>query len=138
MSDPTGGYKCYSAEVLRAIDLDRIVSNGYSFQMETTFTAWTKGFRIAEVPIVFLDRRVGYSKHMLQIRAERALGHTLGDEIRRMRLSAAKEMVAETDMPMADVAEACGFTSVSHLAMRFRENFGVTPLAWRRTGRVSG
>jgi dolichol-phosphate mannosyltransferase len=70
VSDPTGGYKCYSAEVLRAIDLDKIVSNGYSFQMETTFTAWTKGFRIAEVPIVFLDRRVGYSKLSLGIARE--------------------------------------------------------------------
>lgn len=70
VSDPTGGYKCYSAEVLRAIDLDSIVSNGYSFQMETTFTAWTKGFRIAEVPIVFLDRRRGYSKLSLGIARE--------------------------------------------------------------------
>jgi LacI family transcriptional regulator len=79
-----------------------------------------------------LARRVGYSRHMLQIRAERALGHTLGEEIRRMRLAAAKELVAETDAPMAEVAEACGFTSVSHLALRFRERVGMTPLAWRR------
>ena len=70
VSDPTGGYKCYSAEVLRAIDLDGIVSNGYSFQMETTFSAWTQGFRIAEVPIVFLDRRIGYSKLSLGIARE--------------------------------------------------------------------
>jgi dolichol-phosphate mannosyltransferase len=70
VSDPTGGYKCYSAEVLRAIDLDKIVSNGYSFQMETTFSAWTQGFRIAEVPIVFLDRRIGYSKLSLGIARE--------------------------------------------------------------------
>ena len=70
VSDPTGGYKCYSAEVLRAIDLDKIVSNGYSFQMETTFSAWTQGFRIAEVPIVFLDRRLGYSKLSLGIARE--------------------------------------------------------------------
>ena len=62
VSDPTGGYKCYSAEVLRAIDLDSIVSNGYSFQIETTFKAWTRSFRIAEIPIVFEDRRAGYSK----------------------------------------------------------------------------
>ena len=82
-----------------------------------------------------LARRVGYSKHMLQIRAERALGHTLGEEIRRMRLTAAKELVAETDLPIADIAESCGFTSVSHLAMRFRENLGMTPLAWRRRSR---
>ncbi|MCL1856948.1 MAG: polyprenol monophosphomannose synthase [Kiritimatiellaeota bacterium] len=62
ISDPTGGYKCFRAEVLRAIDLDKIISNGYSFQMEMTHTAWCKGFRIAEVPIVFEDRRSGYSK----------------------------------------------------------------------------
>lgn len=62
ISDPTGGYKCYSAEVLRAIHLENIVSNGYSFQIETNFTAWTKGFRIQEIPIVFEDRRAGYSK----------------------------------------------------------------------------
>jgi dolichol-phosphate mannosyltransferase len=62
VSDPTGGYKCYSAEVLRAIHLESIVSNGYSFQIETTFEAWRRGFRIAEVPIVFEDRRAGYSK----------------------------------------------------------------------------
>lgn len=82
-----------------------------------------------------LARRIGYSKHMLQIRAERALGHTLGEEIRQMRLTAAKELVAETDLPIADIAESCGFTSVSHLALRFRENLGVTPLAWRRQSR---
>lgn len=62
VSDPTGGYKCYSARVLRAIDLDSIRSNGYSFQIETTFKTWMKGFRIGEVPIVFEDRRSGYSK----------------------------------------------------------------------------
>ena len=67
--------------------------------------------------------------------AERALGHTLGEEIRQMRLTAAKELVAETDLPIADIAESCGFTSVSHLALRFRENLGVTPLAWRRQSR---
>lgn len=70
VSDPTGGYKCYTAEVLRAIDLDRIRSNGYSFQIETTFTAWMKGFRIAEVPIIFEDRRAGYSKLSGGIAAE--------------------------------------------------------------------
>ncbi len=62
VSDPTGGYKCYSAEVLRTIGIEKIVSNGYSFQIETNFKAWTNGFRIAEVPIVFEDRRAGYSK----------------------------------------------------------------------------
>lgn len=61
-TDPTGGYKCYRREVLEAIDLDRIKSNGYSFQIEMTHTAWKLGFRIVEVPIVFEDRRSGHSK----------------------------------------------------------------------------
>ena len=93
---------------------------------------YARGHLAASLDAATLARRIGYSRHMLQIRAERALGHTLGDEIRRMRLTAAKELVAETDLPIADIAESCGFTSVSHLALRFRENLGVTPLAWRR------
>lgn len=61
-TDPTGGYKCFRREVLEAIDLDRIKSNGYSFQVEMTHTAWKLGFRIVEVPIIFEDRRSGHSK----------------------------------------------------------------------------
>ncbi len=61
-TDPTGGFKCFHRRVLEAIDLDSIRSNGYSFQIEMTHTAWTKGFRIAEIPITFEDRRAGYSK----------------------------------------------------------------------------
>lgn len=61
-TDPTGGFKCYRRSVLAAIDLDLIISNGYSFQVEMTHTAWLKGFRIKEVPITFVDRRAGYSK----------------------------------------------------------------------------
>ena len=70
VSDPTGGYKCYSAEVLRAINLGSIASNGYSFQIETTFEAWRRGFRIAEVPITFEDRRAGQSKFSRSIARE--------------------------------------------------------------------
>ncbi len=61
-TDPTGGFKCYRRRVLEAINLDAIRSNGYSFQIEMTHTAWMKGFRIAEIPITFEDRRAGYSK----------------------------------------------------------------------------
>ena len=61
-TDPTGGFKCYRRRVLAAIDLDLIISNGYSFQVEMTHTALLKGFRIEEVPITFVDRRAGYSK----------------------------------------------------------------------------
>ncbi len=62
ISDPTGGFKCFRREVLETIALDRIQSNGYSFQIEMNHTAWMKGFQIAEIPIVFEDRHSGYSK----------------------------------------------------------------------------
>lgn len=61
-TDPTGGFKCFRRTVLGAIDLERIRSNGYSFQIEMTHTAWMKGYRIVEIPITFVDRRSGYSK----------------------------------------------------------------------------
>jgi dolichol-phosphate mannosyltransferase len=60
--DATGGYKCYRRAVLEAIDLDRIRSNGYAFQIEMSYKTWKKGFRIVEIPITFLDRRSGASK----------------------------------------------------------------------------
>ena len=60
--DLTGGFKCFRAEVLRAIDLPSVTSSGYGFQIELTYRAIKKGFRVVEVPIVFEDRRVGQSK----------------------------------------------------------------------------
>ncbi len=60
--DPTGGFKCFRREVLEAIDLQRVNSQGYSFQIEMNFRVWKKGFVISEVPIVFTDRTVGKSK----------------------------------------------------------------------------
>ena len=62
LRDATGGYKCYRREVLESMDLSRIKSNGYAFQIETSFKAWKNGFRIAEIPIVFLEREAGNSK----------------------------------------------------------------------------
>ena len=60
--DSTGGFKCYRREVLQAIDLDDVRSNGYSFQIETSFRAWRKKFRLKEIPITFTDRTEGQSK----------------------------------------------------------------------------
>ena len=60
--DATGGFKCFRRSVLEAIDLDDVRSNGYAFQIEVSFRAWKKGFRIAEIPIVFTDRTEGESK----------------------------------------------------------------------------
>ena len=60
--DLTGGFKCYRRAVLETIDLDAIHSKGYAFQIETTYRALRAGFRVTEVPIVFVDRAVGGSK----------------------------------------------------------------------------
>jgi dolichol-phosphate mannosyltransferase len=62
IKDPTGGFKCFRRRLLEQIDLDQIISDGYSFQIEMNYRAWTKGFNIHEIPIVFTDRRVGQSK----------------------------------------------------------------------------
>lgn len=62
LKDATGGFKCFRREVLEAIDLDRVHSGGYSFQIEMSFKAWKKGFRLREIPIIFVERRVGNSK----------------------------------------------------------------------------
>jgi dolichol-phosphate mannosyltransferase len=62
VADATGGYKAFRRAVLEGIDLDRVESEGYAFQIEMTMRAWQKGFRIAEIPIVFTDRTVGTSK----------------------------------------------------------------------------
>ncbi|MCD4690301.1 polyprenol monophosphomannose synthase [bacterium] len=60
--DSTGGFKCFKREVLEAIDLKSIRSDGYSFQIEVNFRCWRKGFSIREFPIVFVDRHSGTSK----------------------------------------------------------------------------
>jgi dolichol-phosphate mannosyltransferase len=67
LNDATGGFKCYRIDVLKAINLDRIKSNGYAFQIEMSYKAWRKGFRLVEIPIVFLDRHAGASKMSKQI-----------------------------------------------------------------------
>ncbi len=60
--DATGGFKCFRREVLAAIDLTDVRSNGYAFQIEMSYRAWLHGFRLAEIPIVFVDRTEGQSK----------------------------------------------------------------------------
>ncbi len=60
--DPTGGFKCFRRRVLESLDLNRISSDGYSFQIEVNFKVWRKKFRIKEIPIVFVDRHSGTSK----------------------------------------------------------------------------
>jgi dolichol-phosphate mannosyltransferase len=60
--DLTGGFKCFRRHVLEALDLSQVRSNGYAFQIEMSVRAWRKGFKLAEIPIVFVDRLEGQSK----------------------------------------------------------------------------
>ena len=60
--DLTGGFKCYRRRVLEGVDLSKVRSNGYAFQIEMSVRAWRKGFKLSEIPIVFVDRTEGQSK----------------------------------------------------------------------------
>jgi len=68
--DMTGGFKCWRRAALEAVDLARVRSNGYAFQIEMTYRAWRKGMRIRELPIIFADRTIGESKMTKRISVE--------------------------------------------------------------------
>lgn len=74
IKDPTGGFKCFRREVLEWLDLKRVKSNGYGFQIEMNFFVWRGGFRIKEIPILFIDRRAGTSKMNRKIIFEAVIG----------------------------------------------------------------
>jgi dolichol-phosphate mannosyltransferase len=60
--DATGGFKCFRVAALKSLDLGKIHAGGYSFQIEVNYKLWKKGFRIKEIPIIFMDRTAGVSK----------------------------------------------------------------------------
>jgi len=62
LKDATGGFKCFRRAALEAIRLDQVRSDGYAFQIEMSYKCWRKGFRLREIPILFVDRRAGVSK----------------------------------------------------------------------------
>ncbi len=70
LTDCTGGFKCYRGDVLRSMKLDTIRSNGYCFQIETSFRAWRLGYRLQDFPIIFYERQMGQSKLNLGIAFE--------------------------------------------------------------------
>ena len=70
IQDVTAGFKCYHRRVLETVDLSRVKSNGYSFQIEMKYRAWRKGFTLTEVPIIFTERTEGESKMSKKIVAE--------------------------------------------------------------------
>jgi len=90
ISDCTSGFKCFRREVLEAIDLGAVMSDGYSFQIEMNFRCMEKGFRIGEVPIIFIDRHAGTSKMSKKIVREAVImvwklkiGSMIGKLLRR-------------------------------------------------------
>ncbi|HSW48906.1 MAG TPA: polyprenol monophosphomannose synthase [Bryobacteraceae bacterium] len=83
-TDATGGFKCWRAETLRLVGLDRVFSNGYLFQIEMTYRAFQKSCRIAEIPIIFHERNLGRSKMDGRIVWEALWG------VLRLRLSASR------------------------------------------------
>ena len=62
VKDATGGYKCFRRRALESVRLESVRSDGYAFQIEMSYKCWRKGFRIREIPILFVDRRAGTSK----------------------------------------------------------------------------
>lgn len=72
VKDATGGFKCFRRRALEAIRLDRVKSDGYAFQVEMSFKCWKKGFKIKEIPIIFVDRELGVSKMSRKIVYEAA------------------------------------------------------------------
>jgi dolichol-phosphate mannosyltransferase len=68
--DATGGFKCFRRNVLESIDLNSVKSNGYAFQIEMSYRVWKRGFRLVEIPIIFVDRTEGISKMSKRIMRE--------------------------------------------------------------------
>jgi dolichol-phosphate mannosyltransferase len=93
IKDATAGFKCYKSEVLKAINFDRIKMKGYGFQIEMKYTAWKLGFKIVEVPIIFVDRKLGASKMSSGIFGEAAWGvfKLRFRKIKRLNLSDGKK-----------------------------------------------
>ena len=74
VKDPTAGFVCYKSKVLASLNLNNIKFIGYAFQIEMKFAAWRLGFKIKEVPIIFVDRKIGISKMTKGIIKEAILG----------------------------------------------------------------
>jgi dolichol-phosphate mannosyltransferase len=74
VKDPTAGFMCYKHKVLAAMQLDNIKFIGYAFQIEMKFASWRLGFKLKEVPITFIDRKIGISKMSKGIIKEAILG----------------------------------------------------------------
>ncbi len=99
IKDATAGYRCYRREVLAALDLDNITSQGYAFQVEMAYQTLRHGFRVHEVPIIFVDRRVGKSKMSRKIFIEGFL-YVLRARFGRARKPAAQVAATRITEPL--------------------------------------
>ncbi len=107
VKDPTAGFVCYRKKVLESINFDEIKFVGYAFQIEMKFVAWKLGFKIKEVPIIFIDRKIGISKMSGKILKEGVFGvltiqfkSLFGNYRKRMKINAdsfAKPALSRTD-----------------------------------------
>lgn len=93
---------------------------------------WARHHLSAKLDAETLASKIHYSGQLLQNRTRNALGTSLAEEIRRIRLKTAVDLIVSSEKPIAEIAEACGFTSASHLGLRIREAYGKTPLELRR------
>lgn len=92
---------------------------------------WIRRNPAARLDAETLAKKIHYSSQLLRNRVKNALGTTLAEEIRCIRLKAAVDLITTTKRPIAEIAESCGFTSASHLGLRIREAYGKTPLELR-------
>jgi len=97
--------------------------------------SWARNHLSEGASVDAIAKGIGYSKRMLQTRARKALGSSLGDEVRRIMLNTAAELLANTDKSVSEIATECGFTGVSHLSLRFKKSYRQTPLAFRKSER---
>lgn len=96
--------------------------------------AWIQAHLDGSLGVETIARGIGYSVPALQGqgRIARTLGTTVSETVRRIRLSAARELLTQTSLPIEEIALRCGFSCSSHLSLRLREAEGMTPLAYRR------
>lgn len=93
---------------------------------------WARAHLSEGLDAASLAESIGYSPVALQRRFVRALGVTVSESVRRLRLSAAKDLLIGTSMSVGEIAHMCGFSCTSHLCLRLRESEGVTPLVYRK------
>ena len=84
-----------------------------------------------ELSIGSIASAIGYSARMLHLRVKRSTGKTMMEEVRRMRLDAAARLLSDSDKSIAYIADVCGFSSASHLSMRFKDAYGTSPRRYR-------